>query len=56
MGLYINFDLPVNHFKIPSILKNPLFANNSQVYYKTHSLAPGGIGTVKNHRRKAIKT
>jgi len=36
--------------------KMPLFTNNAQSFYKPHSLAPGGIGTVKNYRRKAIKT
>ena len=33
-----------------------LFTNNAQVYYKSHSLASGGIGGVRNHRRKAKKT
>lgn len=33
-----------------------LFTNNAQVYYKSHSLASGGIGGVRNHRRKARKT
>lgn len=32
-----------------------LFTNNSQVFYKPHSLASGGIGTVKNCRHKARK-
>jgi hypothetical protein len=34
----------------------PLFTNNAQVYYKSHSLPSGGIGTVKNYRHKARKT
>ena len=33
-----------------------LFTNNAQVYYKSHSLASGGIGGVRNHRQKARKT
>jgi hypothetical protein len=47
---------------IPSIMpsfsfsKKTKFANNSQVYYKPHSLAPGGVGGVKNVRIKSKKT
>ena len=33
-----------------------LFTNNAQVFYKTHSLASGGVGTVRNHRQKARRT
>ena len=33
-----------------------LFTNNAQVYYKPHSLAVGGPGTVVNSRHKARKT
>ena len=33
-----------------------LFSDNSLVVYKPHSLAPGGVGTVKNSRAKATKT
>jgi hypothetical protein len=33
-----------------------MFTNNAQVYYKSHSLASGGIGGVRNYRRKARKT
>lgn len=32
------------------------FTDNSRVYYKKSSLAPGGIGGVRNYRRKARKT
>jgi hypothetical protein len=39
-----------------SCLCGSLWANNAIVFYKPHSLAPGGIGTVKNYRHKAIKT
>ena len=51
----MNFNLPDLHYTLPN-LKIPLFTDNAKVVYKPHSLAPGGIGTVKNHRRKAIKT
>lgn len=37
-------------------LMRSLFANNAQVYYKPHSLAAGGVGGVKNSRRKARRT
>jgi len=30
-----------------------LFTNNAQVFYKSHSLASGGVGSVRNHRLKA---
>jgi hypothetical protein len=33
-----------------------LFTNNAQVYYKSHSLPSGGVGTVRNHRQKARRT
>jgi hypothetical protein len=33
-----------------------LFSDNSLVVYKPHSLAPGGVGTVKNSRSKSRKT
>jgi hypothetical protein len=33
-----------------------LFTNNAQVYYKSHSLTPGGIGGVRNYRVKSNKT
>jgi hypothetical protein len=38
------------------VTKHSLFTDNSRVYYKKSSLAPGGIGGVRNHRRKARKT
>jgi hypothetical protein len=34
----------------------PLFTNNAQVYYKPGSLAPGGVGSVRNSSIKARKT
>jgi len=39
-----------------SVNKLSLFTDNAKVYYKPHSLAPGGIGTVRNYRHKARKT
>ncbi len=33
-----------------------LFTNNAQVFYKSHSLGSGGIGSVRNHRLKARRT
>ncbi len=33
-----------------------LFTNNAQVFYKSHSLASGGIGSVRNHRVKSRRT
>ena len=33
-----------------------LFTNNAQVFYKPHSLASGGVGSVRNHRLKARRT
>ena len=32
----------------PGPMKMPLFSNNAAVYYKPHSLAAGGVGTVRN--------
>jgi len=34
----------------------PLFTNNAQVYYKPGSLAPGGVGSVRNSSIKARRT
>ena len=42
---------PVMSFSMRS-----LFSNNAQVYYKPHSLAPGGTAGVKNSRIKARRT
>jgi hypothetical protein len=33
-----------------------LFTNNAQVFYKSNSLAGGGVGTVRNHRLKTRRT
>jgi|UniRef100_A0A6C0DM35 hypothetical protein len=35
------------------ITMKPLFTAQSSVYYKPHSLASGGVGTVRNSRSKA---
>ena len=34
----------------------PIFSDNSRVYYKPASLAPGGVGTVRNARMKSKNT
>jgi hypothetical protein len=38
------------------ITMGSLYSNNAQVYYKSHTLAPGGIGGVRNYRLKSRKT
>jgi hypothetical protein len=40
----------------PARIMHALFTDNSRVYYKTNSLASGGIGGVRNHRKKARHT
>lgn len=45
---------PVNASRADRL--KPIFTNNAQVAYKTHSLASGGIGTVRNSTTKAHKT
>ena len=46
---------PVTSLNLPK-MKMPLFSNNAIVYYKKGSLAPGGVGTVRNVGRKAKHT
>ena len=38
------------------IYMGSLFTDNSMVYYKPHSLAAGGVGGVRNYRKKSKKT
>ena len=40
----------------PRAKLKPIFTDNSRVVYKPKSLAPGGVGTVRNHFMKARKT
>lgn len=40
----------------PSTSMKPIFTDNSRVYYKSNSLASGGVGGVRNHRRKSRRT
>jgi uncharacterized repeat protein (TIGR02543 family) len=40
----------------PKITMGSLYSNNAQVFYKSHTLAPGGIGGVRNFRLKSRKT
>jgi hypothetical protein len=42
--------VPINKMKMP------MFSNNSAVYYKPHSMAFGGVGTVRNNRAIGKKT
>ena len=46
-------------YAIPTVFKmpmKPLFSNNSQVYYKNHSLSSGTVGSVRNGRRISRST
>jgi hypothetical protein len=68
MSGYINFPSnPVKNINMPLFPTFPkqtiynhsmksIFSNNTNVYYKPHSLASGGVGTVKNSRRKGNHT
>ena len=40
----------------PRMTMGSLYTNNAQVYYKSHTLAAGGIGGVRNYRLKSRKT
>jgi hypothetical protein len=46
---------PVKFLNVPK-MNMPLFTDNAQVYYKKGSLAPGGVGTVRNVTRKEKRT
>ena len=41
---------------LTNLRKNPLYTNNSLVFYKRGSLASGGVSTVANSRIKARRT
>ena len=45
--------LPTLH---PKFGMKAIFNDNSRVCYKPHSLASGGVGTVRNSSRKALRT
>lgn len=47
---------PPPPFTPPTNMKKSLFSNNAMVYYKSGSLAPGGVGGVGNASIKARKT
>ena len=47
---------PMQLFPTVRPMKMPLFSNNAQVYYKPGSLSSGGVGTVRNSRRKGKHT
>jgi hypothetical protein len=65
---YIEFSNNVMYmrtsYKLPTFPANtspynrmkPIFTDNSKVVYKPHSLASGGVGTVRNSFMKARKT
>jgi hypothetical protein len=71
-GLFIRFNdnsastysvlVNITHYGEPipqprtRITMGSLYSNNAQVYYKSHTLAPGGIGGVRNYRLKSRKT
>ena len=40
----------------PLVSMRNLFTDNSRVFYRKGSLAPGGVGTVRNVGRKANRT
>jgi hypothetical protein len=40
----------------PRMSMGSLYTNNAQVFYKPHTLPPGGIGSVRNYRLKSRKT
>ncbi len=40
----------------PIASMSSLFTDNSRVFYRKGSLAPGGVGTVRNVGRKANRT
>ena len=67
-NLFLTPIAPGNHTLITSIPKTAntpqvkwftmktLFSDNANVYYKTHSLSSGGVGTVRNSSAKSHKT
>jgi len=68
MSGYINFPSnPVKNINMPLFptfrqqtvynhSMKSIFSNNANVYYKPHTLASGGVGTVKNSRKKWTRT
>ena len=53
---YYSHKMPVLPTYFKKYPKTLLFSDNSLVVYKQHSLAPGGVGTVKNSHAKAKRT
>lgn len=58
---YIQFSNPVSVKTSPilpttKLTMKSLFTDNSLVCYKNHNLSYGGVGTVKNARKKAFRT
>ena len=54
----VNYNVlpPINAPSNNLRMLTPLFTNNAQVYYKPGSLAPGGVGSVRNSSTKARRT
>jgi hypothetical protein len=56
-----SYHITVYELTVTEAVYNPcrffgLFTNNAQVFYKSHSLASGGVGSVRNYRKKARRT
>jgi hypothetical protein len=48
---------PVPSWFLPVMFGNrALFTDNNRFYYKPHSLASGGVGGVRNYRKKGRRT
>jgi hypothetical protein len=56
LGVPYTHTMPVLSPLFKKYPMNRLFSDNSLVVYKTHSLASGGVGTVKNSHAKSKKT
>jgi hypothetical protein len=54
--VFINITPVIEPTPRPRMTMGSLYTNNAQVYYKSHTLAPGGIGGVRNYRLKSRKT
>lgn len=54
----VNYNVlpPINAPSNNLRMLTPLFTNNAQVYYKPGSLAPGGVGSVRNSSIKSRRT
>jgi hypothetical protein len=55
-SVFPNLGIKTQRYLTVPQMKMPLFSNNSQTYYKPHSLATSGVGTVRNSSRKGFRT